>query len=46
VRYRQDALDAWAAQRLGQPLTNTSEQSARRLMAAASTRRNGSTKEI
>jgi hypothetical protein len=35
VRYSKHAVDAWAAQLLGEPLRNTAERSARRLMAAA-----------
>jgi hypothetical protein len=35
VFYKRDAVDAWAAQLLGEPLRNTTERSARRLIATA-----------
>jgi hypothetical protein len=35
VRYREDLLDAWAEQQLGEPLGSTSEESARRLLTTA-----------
>jgi len=35
VRYRDDLLDAWAEQQLGEPLSSTSEESGRRLPATA-----------
>ena len=35
VRYRDDLTDEWAEQQLGEPLTSTSEESARRLLTPA-----------
>src|SRR5690349_21772926 len=35
VRYREDLLDAWAEQQLGEPLSSTSEESARRQQTLA-----------
>jgi hypothetical protein len=38
VLYTKAALDAWATQKLDQPLRNNSERTARRLMAAAASK--------
>jgi hypothetical protein len=38
VRYTQRIIDEWAARSMGEPVTSTSEQSARRLMAVAASK--------
>jgi hypothetical protein len=38
VRYREDLLDQWAEHQLGEPVTSTSEESARRLLTVTEQR--------